>query len=223
MVTLEAGTALSWGYEDEEEERATAIHEVGHAVCGHLYVRGMESARLSIRRRGETGGHHQMTEIHERVFRFRDELHDHLVWTLGSYAAELVFYGHTTQGVGGDLQSASWLAGQMVGRWGMAPPDLPPETLRAVERAGRRLLAIAGPGDTPVPTDKRRDEAVHLGYALTIAYQTITTNRDAVDALATELVRRKEIAGATLTRLLDEAGLRRPDIDWADAGAVPKL
>jgi hypothetical protein len=37
MVTVEAGTALGWGYESDEEERSTAIHEAGHAVCSYLF------------------------------------------------------------------------------------------------------------------------------------------------------------------------------------------
>jgi cell division protease FtsH len=56
MVTVEAGTALGWGYESEEEERSTAIHEAGHAVCSYLYEKGTEAVRLSIKKRGRRAG-----------------------------------------------------------------------------------------------------------------------------------------------------------------------
>ncbi len=39
-------------------------------------------------------------------------------------AAELVFYGENSVGVGGDLQSATWIASMMVGAAGMAPLPL---------------------------------------------------------------------------------------------------
>ena len=49
------------------------------------------------------------------------ELRADLIHTLGAMAAEIVFYGENTQGVGGDLQSASRQVANMVGGAGMAP------------------------------------------------------------------------------------------------------
>ena len=52
MVTVEAGVAVGQPY-PKHEERATAIHEAGHAVCAHLYMENGMSTRLSIRKRGQ--------------------------------------------------------------------------------------------------------------------------------------------------------------------------
>ena len=65
MTTVEAGVAIGQPY-PKHESRAIAIHEAGHAVCGHLYMENGMSTRLSIRRRGSSGGHHQMAEIEDR-------------------------------------------------------------------------------------------------------------------------------------------------------------
>ena len=65
MTTVEAGVAIGQPY-PKHEERATAIHEAGHAVCGHLYMENRLSTRLSIRKRGSSGGHHQAMEIEDR-------------------------------------------------------------------------------------------------------------------------------------------------------------
>src|ERR671923_2276 len=51
MTTVETGVAISQPY-PKHEERATAIHEAGHAVCGHLFEEHTLATRLSIRKRG---------------------------------------------------------------------------------------------------------------------------------------------------------------------------
>ena len=51
MTTVESGVAIGQPY-PQHESRSIAIHEAGHAVCGHLYMENGMSTRLSIRRRG---------------------------------------------------------------------------------------------------------------------------------------------------------------------------
>ena len=92
MTTVESGVAIGQPY-PKHEERATAIHEAGHAVCGHLYMENASSTRLSIRKRGCTGGHHQAMEIEDRFGHWRSEEVGDLIWGLGAMAAEHVFYG----------------------------------------------------------------------------------------------------------------------------------
>ena len=102
MTTVEAGVAIGQPY-PKHEERATAIHEAGHAVCGHLFMENRLSTRLSIRKRGSSGGHHQAMEIEDRFGHWRSEQVGDLIWGLGAMAAEHVFYGQNTTGVGGDV------------------------------------------------------------------------------------------------------------------------
>ena len=120
MTTVEAGVAIGQPY-PKHEERATAIHEAGHAVCGHVYMENRLSTRLSIRKRGSSGGHHQAMEIEDRFGHWRSEQVGDLIWGLGAMAAEYVFYGQNTTGVGGDLGQVTRQAARMVGVHGMAP------------------------------------------------------------------------------------------------------
>ena len=120
MTTVEAGTAVGVEY-IPEETRAVAIHEAGHAAAGHVFMKGAESTRLSIRMRGGSLGHHQALEKEERFSRFRSDEMARLVWALGAMAAERVFYGENTSGVGGDVQSATAQAALMVGASAMGP------------------------------------------------------------------------------------------------------
>ena len=106
MTTVEAGVAIGQPY-PKHEERATAIHEAGHAVCGHLFMENRLSTRLSIKKRGSSGGHHWVAEIEDRFGHWRSEEVGDLIWGLGAMAAEHVFYGQNTTGVTGDVNSVT--------------------------------------------------------------------------------------------------------------------
>ena len=120
MTTIETGTAVGIEY-IPAETRAEAIHEAGHAAAGHVFMKGVLSTRLSIRMRAGSLGHHQAIEKDERFSAWRSEQMARLIWTLGAMAAEEVFYGENSTGVGGDVQSATALGALMVGTWAMGP------------------------------------------------------------------------------------------------------
>ncbi len=145
MTTLETGTAVGIEYVPEET-RAVAIHEAGHAIAGHAYMTGHGVRRaLSIRMRGGSLGHHQALEKEERFSRFQSEMFARLVWGLGAMAAERVFYGENSIGVGGDVQSVDRAAARMVGRRGDGPAAVRPRRRSdgETEERGARARARA--------------------------------------------------------------------------------
>lgn len=239
MTTIEAGTASGFEY-IPDELRAVAIHEAGHAVASHVYMDGVLSTRLSVKARGASGGHHQAIETEERLIRFRHEQVARIVWALGAMAAERVFYGENSQGVGGDLHAATTEAALMVGQWGMGaePVDLnghgpvdPSERAelewqigRRFERVGREIMnrSSAEVGDTLSTPAKVRQAAQILGQAYITAYCLIAHNREAVAEVADAMVSRIEIHGDEVVRLLDSVGLEAPEIDLTDDAIWPK-
>ena len=154
MTTLEAGTAVGIDYVPAES-RAVAIHEAGHAAAGHVYLKGAESTRLSIRMRGGALGHHQALEKEERFSRFRSEEFARLVWALGAMAAERVFYGENSNGVGGDVQSVTAQAAYMVGASAMGPQPF------EVSREGRERRGGARAGAQALREDRPSDHEPH--------------------------------------------------------------
>ena len=245
MTTVEAGTADGFEY-TPEEKRQVAIHEVGHAVAAHAYATETESTRITIKRRGAIGGHHQAREKEERFVKWRHEEFANLIWTLGAMAAEHVFYGENTQGVGGDLFSATARAGQMVGGWGMAPPriDLSGRFAtreeedeararidRRFEQLGAQLMRRSGTG----PSDhdpivgvfndplKRTSVARMLGQAFVAAYLLIQHNKAQVEQLAGVVIEREELFGDELVSLLDGAKLQIPEVDLTAEDVWPIL
>jgi len=243
MTTVEAGTAQNIEYVPEET-RAVAIHEAGHAAAGHVFLeKEILSTRLSIRKRGSSLGHYQGMEKDERFSHFRGRVFGSLVMTLGAMAAEHVFYGENSQGVSGDLQSATATAAAMVGMWGMGPdavaidiqadlPDEEPGVEQRLQRIGARIMNRAS-GGSPMMGDpiaavlgdpeKRRAAAQLLGQAYVTAYTLIATNRDKIEQIAEILVDRKELHGDEVVDLLDSVHLSRPELDLTDPASWPRV
>ncbi len=237
MTTIESGTAVGVDYV-AEETRAVAIHEAGHAVASHVYMDDVLSTRLSIRKRGGSLGHHQAIEKEERFSSWRHEEAGKLVWTLGAMAAEHVFYGENSTGVGGDVQSATWRAAWMVGMCGMGPEPVPVEDdeerkkiEQRYERIGLQIINRASgqreSGD-PLPAIlgdpyKRAAAAQILGQAYITAVCLIRHNRDSVLQVAERLIERRELHGDEVVELLDSVELEPPVIDIHDETIWPRL
>ena len=245
MTTIESGTAIGQEYVPDEK-RAVAIHEAGHAVAAHVYMQGVESTRLSIKRRGSSGGHHSAREKEERFAHWRHEEFGKLIWVLGAMAAERVFYGETTTGVGGDVQSATATAAWMVGASAMAPEpaELPgwwadegareaeeEKIMKRFERIGNQIMNRTGGG--PLTADpisgvlgdpsKRRMAAQLLGQAYLSAHLLVAHNKDAVERVAEAVMEKGEIYGNELIALLDAQSLTIPTVDLTKDETWPKL
>jgi SpoVK/Ycf46/Vps4 family AAA+-type ATPase len=245
MTTVEAGVAIGQPY-PKHEERATAIHEAGHAVCGHLFMESSLSTRLSIRKRGSSGGHHQMMAVEDRFGRWRSEQVGNLIWGLGAMAAEHVFYDQNTTGVGGDVASVTMQAAQMVGMHAMAPapidlsdriPD-PEEreaeekrAMQRFERLGEQIMHRSGGGlmdanpfmGTLGDRNKARLVAGLLGQAFVVAWCTVRANREETERIAQRLIDKGELYGDEVIDLLESADLRRPEIDVRDEATWPAI
>ena len=239
MTTVESGTAVNIEY-PKEDTRAVALHEAGHASASHAYMKDSESTRISIRMRGGSLGHHQAAEQVERFSQWRSDQMARLIWALGAMAAERVFYGQTTTGVGGDVQSATAMAALMVGAAGMGPEPLDLDggldskeeerVLKRFEEIGLQLMnRTSSSHDHDVVASvlsdpfKRRITAQLIGQAYVTAHNFIKHNRDGVEKIADEVVARREIYGDDLVELLQSAKLEQPRVDLMEEASWPVL
>src|SRR6266404_4678725 len=212
MTAIESGTAIGVKYV-EHETRAVAIHEAGHATTAHIYRPDLESSRLSIRMRGGSLGHHQAFQKEERFSEWHSEAMGDLVHVLGAMAAEQVFYGQTSSGVGGDLQYATARAASMVGAAGMGPQRVElnghrfakgeseeqtrEEIMRRFEDIGLQLMnrtrGSADFGGDPIASilqdrAKRAYAAQILGQAFVTAQNFVAANKPAVEKIADAVI-----------------------------------
>jgi ATP-dependent Zn protease len=246
MTVIESGTAISIRYV-EHETRATAIHEAGHAAAAHVYRPDLESSRLSIKMRGRSLGHHQSFQREERFSEWQSEAMGNLIHILGAMAAERVFYDQNTNGVGGDLQSATQDAAWMVGTSGMGPQQIElngvkfaDETeeqtreriMKRFEKIGLTLMnRTRGSADfhadpiAAVLQDpyKRAAAAQILGQAYVTAENFIAANKDAVERIAEAVIDKQELYGDELVTLLNQQNLKKPEIDWMKEETWPRM
>jgi ATP-dependent Zn protease len=247
MTTIETGTAQGVEYVPAET-RSTAIHEAGHAVGSYLYQDNIEATRLTVRKRGSSLGHFQSAEKEERFNQWQSEVMANLIMTLGAMAAEHVFYDENSLGVGGDVHSATFRALVMVGASAMGPQrvDLSgrfateedeeaerKKIYERFERIGNTILHRSDPGAgspyaetfTGVLTDpfKRALAAQIVGQAYVFAFNAMRRNRGALDAIADELVEKRELHGDDVVSLLERVKPVKPEIDWLDKDTWPKL
>jgi len=173
-----------------EERLSTAYHEAGHALLGMLTPGADRVRRVTIIPRGRALGVTVQTPQEDRYGYSVSYLRGRIVGALGGRAAEEVVYDDVTTGAENDLEQATHLARQMVGRWGMSaavgpvtvlpPPGqeqpfgsdgVAPSTRQLVDEEVRRLV-----------------EACHHD-----AVETLRSNRARLDRLAHVLVEREPL------------------------------
>jgi ATP-dependent Zn protease len=214
-------------------------------------MKGRESTRLSIRMRGGSLGHHQALDKEERFSRFRSEEIGLIIWGLGAMAAERVFYGETSNGVGGDLFTVTAAAANMVGSSGMGPETVElnglarhngrprkhltsdeqrVEIMRRFEAIGVHIMNRSAGGMEHGPIgpvvgdrDKRRMVAQIIGQAYMKAHHLILYNKDQVEHIANVVAEKKEIYGDELVTLLNGANFQIPEVDLTDEKVWPVL
>lgn len=108
----------------EGEKLQAAYHEAGHAIVTYLLVPTQDVFKITITPRGPTGGVTWVPEKEETFIHDKNKLLNRIKISLGSYAAEKIKLGSTTEGVGGDFHTASSTAHDMAWRMGMGKSGL---------------------------------------------------------------------------------------------------
>ncbi len=103
-----------------EERRLTAYHESGHALLGMLEPGADPVRKVSIIPRGTSLGVTFQSPDADRYGYGAAYLRGRIAGALGGRAAEELVFGDVTSGAESDLEQATALARQMVGRWGMS-------------------------------------------------------------------------------------------------------
>ncbi len=102
------------------ERERTAYHESGHALLGMLQPGADPVRKISIIPRGLALGVTFQAPDADRYGYSVEYLRGRLIGALGGRAAERLVYDDLTTGAESDLEQATRIARQMVGRWGMS-------------------------------------------------------------------------------------------------------
>jgi cell division protease FtsH len=203
-LTEEVGLSQEVPY-TEEERRAVATHEAGHAVAAYLQGKTRRMEVLSIIKRRGSLGLLAHRDLEERFTKTRSELEALLTIALGGMTAEEIFFGESGTGPGADLAQATEIAAMMVGALGMQGSLI---SYEAVQDGvfNRNLVGkvLADP-----EARHRVDDLLHTQKER--IRMNLEDNRDLVEALRDALIARDELVGEDIVRVIEEAvAARRP-------------
>jgi len=178
----------------EEEKKATAYHEAGHALL-HYYLPNADPLhKVTIVPRGRALGLAMSLPAKDAYSRGRGWVRDRIVISYGGFAAETIVYGETTTGTTQDIRQATDLARKMACEWGMAE-ELGPVAYGQEEEPIFIGKEIAQHKDYSEDTAMRIDRAVFniLDEARKKAFEILTEHRDQLMGLAEELIRKETL------------------------------
>jgi len=186
----------------EKEREMTAYHEAGHALCAALLPDYDPLHKVTIIPTGMALGVTMTLPEEDRHSLRRSHALDMIVMMLGGRNAEDLVFGVVSSGAGDDLQKATGLARRMVSEWGMS------------ERIGPMAFGGGGPvflGDDMMQSREYSENTAELIDTETqrILNQEeercrdlLTTNRNALNLIARNLLEHETLSGAEVNRLI---------------------
>ena len=174
----------------EEERRRTAYHESGHALLGMLQPGADPVRKISIIPRGQALGVTYQSPAADRYGYGETYLRGRLIGMLGGRAAEILIYGESTTGPESDLEQATSIARQMVGRWGMSEEV---GAISAFPRSGGDNYLPAG--ELSQHTLEKIDEEIKriISECADEAKRQLAEHREQLDHLAQALLERETL------------------------------
>jgi cell division protease FtsH len=188
----------------EDEKLRVAYHEVGHALMAAYNPDTDPVHKISIVPRGRAAlGYTMQLPVEDQFLLTRTELVHRIEGLLGGRAAEEVVFGEISTGAQNDLERATALARQMVALYGMS------ERVGLANCAQRQPTFLDGQQfqlqrDCSEETARTIDEEVKnlLALAYTRAKETLTSHRDQLETVTSQLLKAESIDGPTFYRLI---------------------
>jgi cell division protease FtsH len=187
----------------EEEKRATAIHEAGHALIHYHLKHSDPLHKVSVVPRGRALGVTVSLPEKDVYSRSKSWLEDRISIMYGGYAAERLIYGETTTGTAQDIRQATDFARKMVCEWGMAD-QMGPVAYGQEDEPIFIGKEIAQHKDYSEDTAMRIDAAIKkiLESALSRVTSLLTEHKDQLEKLADALVARETLEDSEIRVLL---------------------
>jgi cell division protease FtsH len=184
----------------ENDRRAVAVHEAGHATVAHFLGQNRRLEVLSIIKRRGSLGLLAHGDEEERFTRTRTEIESGIAISLGGLAAEELVLGESGTGPASDLMVATQLAAQMVGSFGMAGSLISFDAVSHGPIGGANLVA-----KVLADEDGKRSVEDILAAQKERVLEVLTDNRDVHRALVDALVERDELVREEITAVIREA------------------
>jgi cell division protease FtsH len=181
----------------EEERRATAYHEAGHALVAKLIPGTDPIHKVTIIPRGRALGITQQLPMDEKHNYHREYLLDNIAILMGGRVAEELVLEKISTGAGNDLERATELARKMVCEWGMSE-KMGPLTFGKKEEMVFLGREIAQHQDYSEQTAQEIDQEVRrfVMDAYERAKELVKSQIAVLHALAAALLEREVLEGS---------------------------
>lgn len=194
---------------NEREKLLTAYHEAGHAVVGHVLADSDPVHKVTIIPRGGTGGVTWFIPPEDRHYTSIYQFKDILARAMGGRQAERIINGDDgiTTGAGMDLRHATEIARDMIMEQGMGK-SLRDQVFHGGE-SGMLFDRITHDRPYSNETAEKIDQEVSelLKEAVKRAHLVLTKNKDLLDKLAQELIKKETLEEDEVAEILKSAVL----------------
>ncbi len=185
-----------------ETARMTAYHEGGHALL-HYYLENADPLhKVTIIPRGMAGGVTWSLPENDRSNHTQRWFEDRICISYGGMIAEKLEYDDTSDGVVGDLKSATDIARKMVCAYGMS--ELGPISLGQDDQPIFLGRELAQHKDYSEDLAQQVDDQIRkiLNQSYDRAFKILSDNKDKLDTLADELLKRETMSDEEVRELL---------------------
>ncbi|HEV3472781.1 MAG TPA: ATP-dependent zinc metalloprotease FtsH [Actinomycetota bacterium] len=183
-----------------EERARVGYHESGHAIVAAAIGNADDVHRISILDRGKGLGSSAIHRAEESILT-ADQLYEKLVITMAGMASEKLVLGQPSTGVEDDLEQATTIARDMVGRFGLSELG----SVRLLASDAEMFLGNASAiGEVSEATLRQMDTETRrfVDSALADATLILEQHRADLDALVERLLAQETIEGKPLSQLL---------------------
>ncbi len=184
---------------NEEEKVKIATHEAGHAVASwYLEREELQMQVITVIKRENALGLVSFQQKEERYVSFRSDVIARIKTTLAGGAAEKIWFGETTNGVGSDLRQATWSAATMVGLFGMGKELYSFGTIPNELVSGSSIGTLLRDGEV-------REEANKILLEARAEVEKLLREKSRiVEGVRDALLEREEIVGEEIEKLFTE-------------------
>ncbi|MDE6020387.1 MAG: ATP-dependent zinc metalloprotease FtsH [Ruminococcus sp.] len=119
-IKVVAGPEKKSHRKTEKENRLTAYHEAGHAVCTYYCEHQDKVQQVSIIPRGMAGGYTMSLPEDDKSFITKKEMEESIITLLGGRAAEYLILDDISTGASNDIERATATARNMVTKYGFS-------------------------------------------------------------------------------------------------------
>jgi cell division protease FtsH len=213
----EARDKVRWGRErrsmamTEEEKKATAYHEAGHALLNVILPNTDALHKVSIIPRGPALGVTMYLPEKDRVTNWKKELLDRLIVIMGGRVAEEIFLGDVSSGASGDIQMVTSYAKAMVCEWGMS------DKLGMVQYGDDSSMSFFGRdvggarGYSEATAQEIDREVLQLvNTAFERARELISTHREAMEKITAALLEYETLDGKHIKDIIEHGHMLTP-------------